>query len=374
MKTLFLSSLFILAIGTTSCSKNDDDLPPIVSVEIGIVGDDLLLPNTQKIIDDSNIPAIAAMTMKSGQLLEKVELGKQKFDDGDPIVDNSKWHIGSITKSMTATLTGILIEAGHLDWETTIGDITTEGYLEDYQDVNIYQLLSHTGGITTDDYPIDPADSRLVSEQRQEWAITALNIPQGNVGQLAYSNSGYVIAGVMLELVMDASWEELVTTYLFEPLQMNDTGFGAPGHSGELNQPWGHRSTGSSWTAKVPTDIFSDNPAAIGPGGTVHTTLLDMAKYANLHLGKTSLIKESTLQMLHTEVNNSGYALGWNVTQSGISHAGSNNNWFAQLFINLDEEFVSFSVTNSYDLDGQISIPSVQNMMTIMGKRYENSL
>ena len=374
MKTLFLYSLLILAIGITSCSENDEDLEPITAIEIGSTGDDKLLPNAQKILDDSRIPGIAAMSMKSGQLLEKIELGKQKFDEGDPIIAHSKWHIGSITKSMTATLTGILIEAGHLEWNTTIGDITTAGYLEAYQNISIYQLLSHTGGITPEEYPIDPSDSRPVLELRQEWAIAALNVPQGNVGQFEYSNSSYVIAGVMLELIMDATWEELMTTYLFEPLQMDDTGFGAPGKSGELNQPWGHRITGRSLEAKDPTDIYSDNPAALGPGGTVHTTLIDMAKYANLHLGKTGLIKDATLDMLHKEVNNTGYALGWNVTSSGISHAGSNTNWFAQLYINLDEEFVNFSATNSYDMDGQISIPAVQNMMTVIGKRYENSL
>ncbi len=378
MKTLYLSTLLVLtfglAISLTSCSRDDDNHQDDLDIEIGTTGDNLLIANTQILIDDYDIPAIAALAIKDGILLEKVELGKQNTDTSTPIIENSKWHIGSITKSMTATLTGILVEEGYLNWNTKIGDLTTEGYLAEYQDITFYELLSMTAGITTLDYPVDPADSRPISEIRQEWAIAALNVPQGEAGEFAYSNSSYVIAGVMLEFIMEDTWENIITQYLFEPLEMNSTGFGAPGNNGELDQPWGHRHTGSSWNSKNPTAIYSDNPAALGPAGTVHTTLGDMTKYANLHLGNTNIITTNTLDLLHTEVNSSGYALGWNVTENGITHAGSNNNWFAQLYINLDEEFVNFSVTNSYDLDATISIPAVQSMMSIMGQRFENSL
>jgi len=374
MKALLISTVFLFVLTMTSCSKDEDPQPIPTPLEVGIAGDDLLIPNVKKILEDSNMPGMAVMTMKSGQILEKAEYGVQKTGTTDSILENSKWHMGSITKSMTATLTGILIEKGFLTWETSIGDLTTEGYIEDYQTVTILQLLSQTGGIIAEDYPIDPSDTRDVSELRQEWAIAVLNMQQGTVGEFAYRNTNYVIVGVMLEMIMEDTWENLITEYLFEPLGMNDTGFGAPGNNGETGQPWGHRHSGNSWTLKDPLDVYSDNPTALGPAGTVHTTLIDLSKYANLHLGKTNLISASTLEVLHAEVNNSGYALGWNVNDSGIYHAGSNNNWFAQLYINLDVEYSNFAATNSYDNEAQISIPAINNMMAIMGKRYENSL
>ena len=368
MKTL-LVMITMLTI-TVSCSKENT---PKTHVNTGVVGDNLLEANAQKIIDDYDIPAIAAMSMKSGNILEKIELGNKVYNSNDPIESNSKWHIGSISKSMTATLTAILVEKGYVTWNLKIRDITTDGYLEEYQNVSLYELLSMTAGITPSDYPIDPNDTRPVSEIRQEWAIIALNEPQKDKESFVYSNSSYIVAAVLIELIMEETWEELITTHLFNELGMNNTGFGAPGNNGELNQPWGHRRAGAAWEEKDPTSLLSDNPKALGPAGIIHTTLEDMAKYANLHLGKTSLLNTASLQLLHTEVNNSGYALGWNVTENGIFHSGSNTNWFAQLFINLDQEFVNFSVTNSYDLDGNISVPAVQQMMGIMGQRYENS-
>lgn len=372
MKTILLSAMIILLSSFTSCSKDKDSTTP--DVRIGQVGDEFLTDNAQIILDDYEIPALGAMSMKSGEILERIELGVQSFSNNKEILNDSKWHVGSITKSMTATLVGILVEKGHLTWSTKIGDLTTEGYLEEYQDVTLYELLSMTAGITPEEYPVDTEDMRPVSEIRQEWAIEALNLKRGNPGDFVYSNTSYVIAGTLLELIMESTWEDLITTYLFSPLAMTNTGFGAPGNLGESDQPWGHRRRGNDWDAKDPTSVFSDNPLALGPAGIVHTTLSDMAKYANLHLGKTNILTTETLDILHGEVNDSGYALGWFVSENGIFHSGSNANWFAQLFINVDQEFVNFGVTNSYDSELKISAPAVQTMMGVLGQRYENSL
>lgn len=371
MKNIIISILVTVVCLFASCSKEE---PLIAEVKTGIAGDDLLIPNAQKILDKNSLPGIAGMTMSEGKIVEKVELGVQSLENDAPILENSKWHIGSITKSMTATLAAILIEAGYMQWDTKISDITTDGYLAEYQDVTLYDLLSMSAGITGEDYPVDPEDTRHTSEIRLEWAIAALNEPQNTINEFAYSNSSFVIAGVMMELIMEKTWEELMITYLFEPLEMDGAGFGVPGKNGELDQPWGHRRSGNSWDAKDPTSKFSDNPASLGPAGTIHITLSDIANYANLHLGKTNLLQTQTLEVLHTEVNNSGYALGWLVNENGIFHSGSNANWYAQLFINLEQDFVNFSVTNSYDKDLHISVPAVQRMLGILGQRIENSL
>ncbi len=371
MKTLFFILLMVFCLTVTSCSKDDDPIIPPTSLKIGKVGDTLLAPNLENVLTDYDIPALAAMTMNSNGLLEKAAVGSYSTELSMDVDTNNKWHVGSITKSMTATLVGILVEKGHLEWTTTIGDVASEGYLEDYKDVNFIQLLSHTSGISPKDYPVEPFDIRETSEIRLEWAIASLNQPRGS--GFAYSNNGYVVAGVMLELIMQDSWENLMVAHLFEPLGMRDTHFGAPGNNGG-EQPWGHQFETSGWVPKDPMLVTSDNPAALGPGGTVHTTLDDLGKYIQLHMGNSAVITQTTLEMLHKEVDGSGYALGWNVNQSGIYHSGSNTRWFAQLYISADGTFSNFAVTNSYDIDGKKSIPAVIETLSVMGKRYENSL
>ena len=59
----------------------------------------------------------------------------------------------------------------------------------------------------------------------------------------AYSNAGYVFAGLMAEEVTGQPWEELMQQRLFDPLKMKSAGFGPTGQSNSerIDQPWGHR-------------------------------------------------------------------------------------------------------------------------------------
>ena len=63
---------------------------------------------------------------------------------------NDVFHIGSCTKSMTATLTAMLIEEGKLRWDTTIAEVFPElkGKMDQqYEAVTVEQLLKHRGGV-----------------------------------------------------------------------------------------------------------------------------------------------------------------------------------------------------------------------------------
>lgn len=367
---IVLSVIIFIGIGGITSCKNDQPKPALKAPEVGTAGDQLLDENLDYMVAKYQLPALAAMSVKEGSLLEKGQSGERVAGSDNLVEAGDKWHIGSITKSMTASLTAILVEKGKLTWQTTVGEIIKGDFIADYNDVTIYELLSHTGGVSGEDLLYDPADDRPVTEIRLEWALEALNVPLGERGTHEYSNNSFVIAGAMLEQIMDDTWENLMNTYLFGPLEMNSSGFGAP----EGNEPWGHKELGTGWISQNPTSPTADNPAAIGPAGTVHTTLDDMEKYINFHLGNTNLVTVENLNLLHTEVNNSGYALGWNVNENGIFHSGSNGRWFAQLFISADKKLALFSATNSSDIAGEKSTPAVQTALGLLGQRYQNSL
>jgi len=375
MKKLNLQ-LMILAgailLVSAACSDNDPVVPSTEPLLVGQSGDGLLEANLEQIVKTHNLPAINAMIVESGTLLESGSYGLRSVGSDEPVSSNDKWHLGSITKSMTATLTAILIEEGHLTWETSIDDLIDEGYRPEFADVTIYELLSHTGGISDEELSPDPADNRPLSEIRQEWAIGALNLNPGNRGQSVYANNNYIIAGAMLEFIMEKSWEDLMVEYLFQPLGMNDTGFGVPGIAGMFDQPWGHTGRSNNWETRDPGDISSENPLALGPAGTVHSTTSDLVKYVGLHQGLTNLLSSESLDMLHSEVNNTAYALGWNVSPSAIFHSGSNGRWFAQLVIT-SNNLALFAVTNSSDGINGNSAKAVQETLSLMGQRYENS-
>ncbi len=375
LKLSFLAA--IVSIGLLSCGSDDEPSPnpdPAYPPEIGHSGDGLLSGHLSRIVEEQGIPALSATFFQDTEILESASVGLRSEGSPHSVTATDQWHVGSITKSMTATLVAILVEEEVLEWGTTISDVFADAANEPYGDITIVELLSHTAGVTqNEDLGIDHLDGAPVSDKRLEWAVAALESGLSARGTHRYTNNNYVIIGVLLEALTGTPWESLLTMKLLEPLGMSQTAFGAPGTAGGTDQPWGHTGSPGDWSPRDPGDVFSDNPQAIGPAGTVHTTVNDLAKYVAVHLGHSQLLSEASLIKLHSEVGNSGYALGWNVSPFGVFHAGSNGRWFAQLVISRNMGIATFSVTNSYHAsDGGNSVTAVQEALGLLGQRFEN--
>src|SRR5208337_2717236 len=137
------------------------------------------------------------------------------------------------------------VDDGLLSWSSMIRDVFPEVASRlhpDFQTATLADLLTHRAGL-----PHDTSWGRLPSltttDQRRSALLALLSEPPltrpGTV--YAYSNAGYVMAGLMAEQVSGQSWEELIQQRLFEPLGMKSAGFGPPGQSnrGRIDQPWG---------------------------------------------------------------------------------------------------------------------------------------
>ena len=143
--------------------------------------------------------------------------------------------------------------------------------------------------------------------------------------QFIYSNTNYILAGLMIETIMSRPYEELMREELFAPLGMTSAGFGAPGNVDELDEPRGHTADGEV----VEPSSSADNPQVFAPSGTVHCSLGDWAKFTNLHatLGAShrQLLSREAFDTLHEPIASSvdepklretapaslGYAMGW---------------------------------------------------------------
>ena len=92
-------------------------------------------------------------------------------------------------------------------------------------------------------------------------------------------NANFILAGAMLERRTGKSWEDLMTTELFQPLGMTTAGFGAPGNASDVNEPYGHSDASGQRVASK-----GDNTSALGPAGTMHGSLDDWAKFVRQRL------------------------------------------------------------------------------------------
>lgn len=254
------------------------------------------------------------------------------------------WHIGSITKSMTATLAARLVEAGRLRWTGTVGEVLGSAVptmRTEYRQATLVDLLSHHAGLPRDapaaarTFPVGPVAD--VATQRLAYARLALTAPPVAAPRttLNYSNAGYVVAGAMLERVTGTPWEVLMRRHLFAPLDLRGAGFGPPAASGRTDQPVGHARGRDGrlhpWTDPAVADI----PTVLGPAGLVHASLDDLLAYLAAHRDRPArLLTREGWDRLHTPPFGDGYALGWGVdTQGSLAHAGSNGMWIANVAV-----------------------------------------
>src|SRR4029079_6339969 len=99
--------------------------------------------------DEPNLPAVAAAAMKDGKLLALGAEGVRKVGDPTPVNSTDKFHIGSCTKAMTATLAAMFVERGKLRWTDTLAEIFPERATKmhpDYRLVTMEMLLAHRAG------------------------------------------------------------------------------------------------------------------------------------------------------------------------------------------------------------------------------------
>jgi CubicO group peptidase (beta-lactamase class C family) len=307
--------------------------------------------------DAHQLPGLIGGIVRGDALTAIGAVGLRKIASSEPIQVTDQVHIGSCTKAMTATLIGMLVEDGLLRWSTTIRDVFPEVASQlhpDFQTATLAHLLTHRAGL-----PHDAQwwrlPGRTATEQRQSALLDLMTkSPLTRPGTVhAYSNAGYVIAGLMAEQLTRQSWEELMQERLFAPLTMMTAGFGPPGGPGRgrIDQPWGHVEQGG----KVQS-VRQDNAPSMGPAGTVHCSVPDWAKFAALHLrgaqGKARLLKASTFKVLHTPPPGQEYAGGWIVVErpwaggTALNHNGSNLSWYVSIWIAPARDFATLVATN----------------------------
>jgi CubicO group peptidase (beta-lactamase class C family) len=312
------------------------------------------------------VPALAGALVRSNRIVAIGAVGSRKQGVDVPVTLDDVWHHGSITKSMTATLAGVLVQEGRISWTNTMAssfpDLAARMH-PSWRDVTLSQLLRHRAGAPDQTWLANRGVWDLVwnhpgtpSAQRAAWLESVVtNAPQNTPGTTyVYSNTGYVFAGMMLEVVAGKPWEELITEKLFEPLGMRSAGFGVPARPRFIDQPWGHQ-----WSNNRPSPVQpgrdADNPSGLGPAGTAHCTLLDLAKYAAFHAREGrggGLLSEETFRALHTPVSGEEYALGWVVTSrpwaggTALTHTGSNVQWFTVIWLAPNKDVAIVAMTN----------------------------
>jgi CubicO group peptidase (beta-lactamase class C family) len=317
--------------------------------------------------DKAHLPAVAALIQIGGKLEARAAVGVREEGAAAPIGADDRWHLGSDTKAMTATMIARLAERGVLGFDETLAQVfpgIAARMNPALTQVTIKQLLSHTSGLAPLGSDREMGEFLAVTfrhkgmrAQRAAVAVHYLTQPPASkAGEFAYSNLGYTLAGAAAEARTGYSWEELIESEVWAPLGIKHAGFGAPGRAGRIDQPRGHQWANGKFNVVKPGFPGSDNPLAIGPAGTVNMTLGDWLLFVQDQLdglhSRGKLLRPETYKLLHTPVTKN-YALGWGVlrdkdgTTTVLTHMGSNGRWVSDARIYPRRDIVLLTVTNA---------------------------
>lgn len=320
----------------------------------------------QTVIDETRTSAkligFGGAVMIDGEIVARGASGVQRKGGDSPITTANKWHVGSITKPMTATMIARLVEAGEMNWTDTPGKIFKDMEIDPaWGEVTLEHLLTHTSGAAPNMPMKDilkwPETAEATRAARLDVIRRTLSkAPPKTPGKsMSYSNLGYTIAGGMAEQATGKNWEELMREQVFTPLGLESAGFGPPEGTDATPEPWGHRKI-MFVKLKLGPEDEADNSPIMGPAGTVHMSADDILTFGNTHLqglkGQSDYLKPETFQKLHTP-RLDDYAYGWveygerEWANGPISwHNGSNTMWYGFLVFAPEKNTVVFTGTN----------------------------
>jgi len=149
---------------------------------------------------------------------------------GTPVTANTSFHIGSVSKTMTATAVMQLVKEGKVDLDAPLRQYVPEFTLQPAgaaDAITVRSVLDHHSGIPGDVFNGLFTNGGPNPEFRA-WLVQALSAmyPERAINQeWAYNNSGYVLLANLVEHVTGSSFEEYTRTHVFDPMGMTQTSF-----------------------------------------------------------------------------------------------------------------------------------------------------
>ena len=253
----------------------------------------------------SGQPGLAVLVKKGGTVLFEKGYGLRRIKDREPITPDTDFRLASVTKQFTAMSVMLLERDGKLRYESALTEIFPE-FPAYGKAITVRHLLTHTSGLPDYEDLMDLEEKShgkrwSPAHQIQDDEVLAL-LEKQTRGKFspgtswAYSNSGYVVLGLIVAKVSGVSYPEFLERRIFNPLQMRNTLAYQKGKRGIPHRAFGHsREHGRL----VPTDQSSTS-ATLGDGG-VYSNLEDLSKWDDA-LANHALLSATEMQAALTPV------------------------------------------------------------------------
>ena len=273
----------------------------------------------------SGVPSASIAVVRDGRIAYVQAYGSARLDPATPASTGMRYSIGSVSKQFTATAILMLAEEGKLSLDDPVSrfapDLTRAG------SVKIRQLLSHTSGYQ-DYWPQDyvfplmlqPTTAAAILDR---WAKKPLDFEPGT--QYQYSNTGYVLAGVIVEKASGTPLLPFLTARIFRPLAMASVANIDQERLGDTD-PTGYL----RYALGPPRPAPKEGKGWLFAAGELAMTAEDLARW-NIGMIQQRLLRPESYRQMQTEVllaNGAGigYGLGIEVKRRNghrvLQHGG----------------------------------------------------
>lgn len=363
--------------------------------------------NTQKIVhsinsqlkklEKENHLSGVVLIAKNGKPVYRQAFGFANLADSIRNKPNTRFNLASMNKMFTGMAVMKLVETGEISLQDNVGK-----YLTDYPNktvadsVTIYQLLTHTSGMGnfwTEHEKLAKEKFKMVSDYLPLFVNQKLAFTPGT--DFLYSNSGYMVLGLIIEKVSGKSYFEFVKEHIYTSVKMFDTDFYeldeaipniAIGYTMSLEKP-------GQWKNNMYTNVVKGMPAGGG-----YSTVDDLLQFANALQKNILLNKENTALYTSGKVKYREGMYGCGIIENSINgyrvigHTGGHFGIANELMIFTDLGYTVIILTNGevenyWEVSNLIkrelagSTPSIDNFFytkdiikTVSNYGYENAI
>jgi len=320
-------------------------------------------------------PGSAILLVKNGQVLYRRGIGLANLEHRVPLAPDMPFRLGSITKPITATAILMLAEAGELALTDPISLLLPD-YPMGETPITPEHLLTHTSGI-----PNYTELSEWFAVHRQDFSLDQLidvfrTRPKAFAPgtRWAYSNSGYVLLGAIIEKISGKSYGEFLADHIFTPLKMSDTSYESTTSRVIPRMAGGYSPVPGAYLHAEYLSYTQVHAA----GGLV-SNLDDLARWFTA-LRAGNLLAEETLRKMWTpyllsDGTSARYGYGWWLGEwqghRVAEHYGSLFGYAAQLLALPDDDILVIILSND---EGKLNLTeqlAVEMAAMTLGKPYQ---
>jgi CubicO group peptidase (beta-lactamase class C family) len=305
-----------------------------------------------------HIPGIATAIVHDGERT-RTAAGVTNLEHPAPVTPDTRFQIGSISKVVTATAVMALVDQGVLDLDAPVTDWVPDLPLQHpdaFAELSLRHLLNHTTGFEGDYYFDEGDGDDALARGVARFGEMRVWTRPGEV--VAYCNTGFSLAGRIIELATGMTYEEAIGTLVFAPLGMETSSFPTPDL---LTRP---TASGHAFVRREDGYIVHRPwalPRFLNAAGGIVSTVDDLLTFAEMHMrdggiGNARVLSKDAARQMRERTSASdaideGYGVGWNILHAGrtalVNHGGATNGFRAWLMTVPEHAFAIAILTNS---------------------------